>query len=187
MVDWKTVALLGGAAIAVGAIASYTKAGEGLRQIGGGLAEIVSAPIREGARAFGTIGEEVAKFGGGLGGAFSGVRAEIQAWIDMINKLQGVKPPYESGGCLTIPAGEPCPTDKPYERQNGQCCWGTGIRQGARTQAQPIPIRPAQPQIPIRQACEPNILPGYGQVGWKSGNVGFGYLADCEAYRLGGR
>ena len=128
MVSWTTILLLGGTAVAVGAIAAYTKAGEGLRGVAGGLAEFVAAPIREGARAVGEIGLGVQQLGGGVGGAFAGIRSEFQAWIDMINKWQGIKPPSDIGGCVMSPEDQPCPTDKPYVRVDGQCCWGESAR-----------------------------------------------------------
>ena len=196
MVSWTTILLLGGTAVAVGAIAAYTKAGEGLRGVAGGLAEFVAAPIREGARAVGEIGLGVQQLGGGVGGAFAGIRSEFQAWIDMINKWQGVRPPYiEPGGCRPANPDGSCPTDQAYGRVNGECCWGKSLearRQGARTQIITFPYNistvPNTSTVPnIRAPCEPNILPGYGQVGWKSGNVGFGNLADCEAWRAGAR
>ena len=166
MVSWTTVLLIGGTAIAVGAIATYTKAGEGLRQVAGGLAEFVAAPIREGARAVGEIGLGVQQLGGGVGGAFAGIRSEFQAWIDMINKWQGVRPPYiEPGGCRPANPDGSCPTDQAYGRVNGECCWGKSLearRQGARTQQAPpsnistvlnISTVPNVPRSPAEEAC----------------------------------
>ena len=160
MVSWTTILLLGGTAVAVGAIAAYTKAGEGLRGVAGGLAEFVAAPIREGARAVGEIGLGVQQLGGGVGGAFAGIRSEFQAWIDMINKWQGVKPPYTGGGCITrqpekYPASSGCPTDQNYVVQDNLCCWGTSIRNGARTLPPPVLPPPVLPPIVLPMPPRP--------------------------------
>ena len=195
MVGWKDLAIIGGVAIGVGALAKYTGAGKGLLELGESITEFVVRPIREGARA-------VIELSGGF-------QKEVISWTDLINKFAGVKPPYVSGGCVTIPREEPCPTDQAYVRMNGQCCYGESARQCIpRGLFQNCPpeypesdfwagtcctttstrqgVRP-QPPAPVKPLCESYTLPGVVGIYWKSGTVGFGNQADCEAYRMGGR